>query len=150
MDIESSTNPPYYLPNKNVGNNNKFFQQGGNLQQGRLGNMNQSQTVSGNFSNLSIGNNLSLSQMNTPNVYGQSNRPNQGYNQPIPQQQQQNPFYNNYSQPNYNQQNFNQNNYPQQGKNPNMSNFNNTFQNQNYSNNGNFTNRNLTPCYQLP
>jgi hypothetical protein len=153
MDIESSTNPPYYLPNKNVANNNKFFQQGGNLQQGRLGSMNQSQNVSGNFSNLSMGNNLSLSQMNTPSAYGQPNRASQGYNQLQPQQQ--NGFSNNFSQANlnqqnYNQQNYNQNSYAQQGKNQNISNFNNNFQNHNYNNNGNFTNRDPPPNYQLP
>jgi len=125
------------------------------LQQNRLGNMNQSQNVSGNFSNLSIGNNLSLSQMNTPNAYGQLNRPNQGYNQPMPQQQQQNAFYNNFSQPNFNQQNcsqqnYNQNNYAPQGKIQNNNNFNSNLQNQNYNNNGNFSNRNQTPYYQLP
>ena len=160
MDIESPSNTPYYLPNKNVANNNKFFQQqGSNLQQGRMGSMNQSQNISGNFSNLSIGNNLSLSQMNSPNVYGQPNRLNQ-YNQQMPQQQP-NTFYNNYSQPNFNQQNYNQqnynpNNYNQPGKGQNYQNinsFNNNFQNQNSNNNGNFNNRNQQKPqqhYQLP
>ncbi len=92
---------------------------------------------------------MSLSQMNTPNVYGQPNRLSQ-FNQQIPQQQP-NPFYNNYNQPNFNQQNYNQqnynpNNYPQTGKGQNyqnITNFNNNFQNQNYNNNGNFINRQL-------
>lgn len=161
MDIESPTNPPYYLPNKNIANNNKFLQQGSNVQQGRMGGMNQSQNMSGNFSNLSVGNNMSLSQMNAPNVYGQPNRLNQGYNQQMQQQQQQqNAFYNNYNQqnfnqPNYNQQNYNPNNFPQQGKGnnyQNMSNFSNNFQNQNFNNNGNYTNRNQQQqqLYQLP
>ena len=150
MEIESPNNSPYYLPNKNVGINSKFPQQGNILQQGRQVGMNQSQNLSANFSNLNVGNNMSLGPMNTPNAYGQPNRLNQGYNQPYQQQQQQqqqNAYQNNYNQPNYNPQNYNQqqypaNNYPQQNKGPNFqnNNFNNNYQTQNYNNNQNYPN----------
>ena len=150
MEIESPNNSPYYLPNKNVGNNSKFPQQGNILQQGRQVGMNQSQNLSANFSNLNVGNNMSLGPMNTPNAYGQPNRLNQGYNQPYQQQQQQqqqNAYQNNYNQPNYNPQNYNQqqypaNNYPQQNKGPNFqnNNFNNNYKTQNYNNNQNYPN----------
>ena len=132
MEIESPSNSPYYLPNKNAGSNPKLFQQGSNLQQGRQMGINQSQNFSGNLSNLSVGNNLSLGPINTPNAYGQPNRLNQNYNQNYVQQP--NAFYNNYNQQNYN---------PQKNKGPNFQNNNfnnNNFQAQNFNNNPNYPN----------
>lgn len=138
MDIESSNNSPYYLPNKNIPNNGKFIQ--GNPLQGRQGGMNQSQNVSANFSNLSINNNMSLSQMNPPNMYGQPGRINQVYNQQMqPPQMQQNNLFNNYNQ-NYNQQNYPPN-YPQ-SKTQNYP--------QNYNNLNNNPNYNRPQHFQLP
>jgi hypothetical protein len=106
MEIESPNNSPYYLPNKNVGNNSKFPQPGKQV------GMNQSQNLSTNFSNLSIGNSMNLGPINTPTAYGQANRLNQGYNQAY---QQQNTYQNTYNQASYNQQ-YPPNNYQQQNK----------------------------------
>ena len=169
MDIESPTNPPYYLPSKNVANSNKFVQQGSTSQQSRPGSLSQSQNISGNFSSLSIGHNLSSSQMNTLSPYGPPTRLNPGYNQP-----QQNTFYNNYSQPSFTQANFNQNsynpnpqqgysypqqgqnylqhgqNYPQHGKGQNYQNLSSNSANHNASNAGNLSKRGGQQQYQLP
>ncbi len=143
MDIESPSITPYYLPNnKSASQSGKMFQSGmnrGPTQGNSLSamSMNQSQNVSGNnYSNLSMGNNLSLSQMGNPNTYGLPNRINA-------QQQQQNPYYNNYN--GYNNQN---NNYMQKNNNyPN----NNTYQNSNnYPNNQNFPNNYNYQNYNNP
>jgi hypothetical protein len=153
MEIESPTNTPgYFLPGKNATNGKPMFQgrgqgQGqGFGQQGNngFGGMSQSQNVSGNYSNLS-GNNLSLSQMGAPNVYGQPSRGNYPYNQHQQQQQpQQNAFYNNYNQGNFNKgpfpSNQNNNNFPNNNNPNNPNNFN--YQNYNQGNPNNPNNPN--------